>query len=99
MKLRRCCVGGTGERTASSPSASPWLRGRTVGKMLVSGVAFMLVPKCPACLAAYIALVSGIGISMTAAVYLRSSMLLLSASAILFLALQALCRFCFRKPA
>ena len=100
MKTQQCCAGvRRASAESSTPASSPWRRGGKIGSWLVSGAAFVLVPKCPACLAAYVALVSGIGISITTATYLRSSMLVLSATALLFLALQALCRFCVRRPA
>ena len=38
--------------------------------MLPSAV-LMLMPKCPACFAAYFLLATGVGVSLTAAVYLR----------------------------
>jgi hypothetical protein len=50
------------------------------------------MPKCPVCLAAYIALVSGIGISVTSAAYLGTSLLALSATTLLYLSLKYLCR-------
>ena len=39
---------------------------------------WILTPKCPICLAAHLALWTGLGLSFTAASYLRWSMLLLS---------------------
>ena len=45
----------------------------------------VLVPKCPLCLAAYVALWTGIGLSFTAATYLRWALLSLCIAALLFL--------------
>lgn len=38
---------------------------------IASGALLLAIPKCPACLAAYLALWTGIGLSFTAASYLR----------------------------
>lgn len=65
---------------ACCDSARPaWLRraGRFIS-WLVPGAVLALMPKCPACLAAYIALGTGIGVSLPAAEHLRWAALLLS---------------------
>jgi hypothetical protein len=53
---------------------------------IVPSAIFTLIPKCPMCLAAYIALWTGIGLSISAAIYLRASLLIVCAGLILFLA-------------
>ena len=40
-------------------------------KMVTPAVIFIIIPKCPVCLAGYIALGTGIGLSITTATYLR----------------------------
>src|SRR5262245_3348943 len=57
---------GDGRRPAS------WLRrgGEIVG-WIVPSATLALLPKCPACVAAYLALATGIGISVSTATHLR----------------------------
>ena len=68
---------------------SRWRRGvREVVAWAVPSTVLALIPKCPACLAAYIALWTGLGLSFSTAAYLRWALLLLCIAALLFLIVQ-----------
>ena len=54
------------------------------------GVLLVLIPKCPVCVAAYIALVTGVGVSFSTAAYLREAMIALCVGALLLLAVRYL---------
>ena len=45
---------------------------------VIPAAALALLPKCPACIAAYAALWSGIGLSLTAAAQVRTGLLLIT---------------------
>src|ERR1700732_1251454 len=55
---------------------------------IVPGAILALIPKCPMCLAAYIAAWTGIGLSFTAATYLRTALLVLCAGLLLFFSVR-----------
>jgi hypothetical protein len=59
---------------------------------IVPAAILALIPKCPMCLAAYVALWTGIGLSISAAIYLRASLLVVSIALILFLAVRSVHR-------
>jgi hypothetical protein len=88
-----CCSGGDAAApaiTAPPPSRRSWL-GR-VGAAIewaVPVTTLVLIPKCPACVAAYVLLFTGIGVSRSAAAGLRWSLIALSVAAILSLLLRA----------
>jgi hypothetical protein len=50
------------------------------------------VPKCPACLAAYVALWTGLGMSISTAATVRWAMILLCAASLLLLTVKRLSR-------
>lgn len=92
MSSRPCCavrkatpeariVGGDPRSTASKQNAGR----RSVGFIFPSAV-LVLLPKCPACIAAYVAMGTGIGVSVAVATYLRIAIVSLCALALLYFA-------------
>ena len=61
---------------------------------LISGTVFAAMPKCPACLAAYLAAASGIGISIPAAGLIRTSALSLCLILLVLLSARQTRRLC-----
>jgi len=78
--MNACCR----KRLVSKDSATPVRRGIAASAWLVPGSLLVLMPKCPVCVAGYVALLTGVGISIPAASGLRSFLI---ASSIAVLAL------------
>jgi hypothetical protein len=86
--MSACC-----ERRAAQKT-SMWVRRcLEVAEWVFPGAILALLPKCPGCVAAYVALWTGIGLSLSTATYLRWSLLILCAAALLYLTLKWLGRF------
>jgi hypothetical protein len=75
-----------GERIAEGdPHPPSFLRRSLDLSAKVIPVAILAVlPKCPACLAAYVALGTGIGLSLTAATYLRLLLMVACVGSLIF---------------
>jgi hypothetical protein len=53
---------------------------------IVPSAVLALLPKCPACVAAYVALVTGLGVSVAAAAVLRGTAMVLCVALLIFIA-------------
>lgn len=80
-----CCPAARGH-----PAKCHWLR--TAGSVLLPGGLLLLMPKCPLCLAGYVAAISGLGLSFATASYLRTGLMILCAAWLCFLFSRALLR-------
>jgi len=75
-----CC------QNAVAPGSSALARiSKEATAWIIPGAAWALLPKCPACLAAYIAVWTGLGLSFTTASYLQASVLILAGAALVYL--------------
>lgn len=90
MNAYGCCeaVSTRFRRTTDSGPApkSVTRRYRDFAGWLVSGAILVLLPKCPACLAAYIAIGTGVGVSLPTATHLRMLLMILCVASLLYLA-------------
>ena len=102
MSAHQCC-----NNAANGPVSGPFAA-RTVGKSagprrlsrrclsvvlsIIPGVVLVLLPKCPACLAAYLALGTGVALSVSTASYLRLLLIALSVVSLSYVAARHLRR-------
>ncbi|MGH8532589.1 MAG: hypothetical protein ACREV1_07645 [Gammaproteobacteria bacterium] len=102
MNTHRCCEAASDSR--SKPFAAPTTdraphrltfarRCLDIAGWIVPGAILALMPKCPACLVAYLAVGTGLGLSLSTATYLRASLLILCIASLLYLVVRRLCRF------
>jgi ABC-type Na+ efflux pump permease subunit len=69
-------------------------RGGEVAGWVVPTAVLAVIPKCPACVAAYVAMATGVGISIPAAAHLRTSLLTLCVACLVFVGARFAVRLC-----
>jgi len=85
MNARHCCQIRTQDDDNAPRPASRLRRGREVAGWIAPSVTLALLPKCPVCVAAYVALATGIGISLPTATHLRSMLVVLCVASLVFI--------------
>jgi hypothetical protein len=96
-----CCeiaASGSGRQkiAARDSDANRLRRFLDIAEWVISGAVLALLPKCPVCLAAYVAIGTGVGISISSATYLRMALLIFCLTSLSYLAARSLRRFIFR---
>jgi hypothetical protein len=84
MNSHHCCQGSA--RQEGVRLSSPLKRIYGALEWALPGAVLVAVPKCPACVAAYVALATGVGISFSTAAQLRLLLIALCVSALAYLA-------------
>jgi len=77
VSTNRCCEGTT------APSQRP--RFLAAAGYVVPAAVMALLPKCPACIVAYLAVGAGIGVTMSTAATLRTMLLILCVASLVFI--------------
>jgi hypothetical protein len=86
MNARHCCRIKTRAGDNACRPASGLRRGGEIAGWIVPTATLALLPKCPACVAAYVALATGIGISLPTATCLRAVLVVWCVASLVFIA-------------
>jgi hypothetical protein len=106
MSAHRCCEAAAGTSEIGTLAAKPTdcvpQRRTAAGRLMeiagwaVPGAILALLPKCPACLAVYVAIGTGIGISVSTATILRALLVTLCVVSLISVGARFAIKICDR---
>ena len=92
-----CCQCKTRAGDNAGRLASRWRRGGEIAGWIVPSATLALLPKCPAGVMGYVALATGLGISMSTAAHMRTVLVMLCIASMVFSWVMRLRRFMARE--
>ncbi len=92
--MNGCCEDSTRPIVTTPEPVAGFVRHfRELAGWIAPGAALAIVPKCPACIAAYLALATGVGVSMTTAAHIRIALIAICGTALGLVAARRFARF------
>jgi hypothetical protein len=80
----------TADRPSEEKSPGVARRGLGLIRWAMPAALLALMPKCPLCVAAYIAVATGVGVSLATATFIRTLLLTISIAALAYLVARSL---------
>jgi hypothetical protein len=94
----RCCeVATSGSRETIVAPSKFTRRCRDIAGWMVPSAILAVLPKCPMCLAAYLAFGTGVGLSITTATCVRMLLVVVCISSLSFFAVKRIARLYARR--
>ncbi len=90
MNASHCCQIKMRANANARRPASRLRRGGALAGWIVPGATLALLPKCPVCVAAYVALATGIGISLPTATHVRTMLVASCVAWLVFISAKCL---------
>jgi hypothetical protein len=105
VNAHACCVSSGSSRVTDGPRIAVsdprpttlTRRCREIARWIVPSGILALLPKCPACIAAYFVIGGGVGISVSTAVYVRMGLIILCVGSLGYFAVSRGRRFIARR--
>ncbi|RBP47319.1 hypothetical protein DES53_101116 [Roseimicrobium gellanilyticum] len=92
-----CCCRAASTKSSSNRMSIPARRRVNLTGWLLPSALLVLMPKCPACMAAYIAMATGLGISLPTAANVRLMLITLCITSLSWLTIRTLHRLCLNR--
>jgi hypothetical protein len=100
MNTRHCCEFASKNAEGETVPAQRMNNGQkpltfvqsslSIIRWILPGIVLGILPRCPICLAGYIAIATGVGVSITTAIYLRIGLILLCVMLLLYFVMKRL---------
>jgi len=99
MNAHPCCQKSSGSHSNARHPQSWWLRAKNGAGFIIPSALLTVLPKCPVCLAAYVALGTGLSISYGSAQILMRALTVLCLGTLGLCAARCVVKYCLKEQA